>query len=382
MFWPFAFYFLMFSGFVFYTPYLVVHYQALGFTGTQIGILTGLTPLITTFGAPLLTGIADSTRRHKGVLVTSMGLAVVGLIMIPRLSSFTATFMVVAVVFLFFSPVTSLIDSATMHMLGNRTDMYGRIRVGGSIGFALAAPLAGFLVEQQGLAAAFIGGGLIQTLCLLTGTRLRFSEAPPGSGGVNLAKIRLLLRDPNWILFLILAFAAGFPLASDISFRFPYLAEIGMTEAQMGIALTLGTVVEIPLMFFGNLLLERFRPYRLLQFAMLTAGVRMVWFGLTNNPGPAFANQLLLNALTIPLLWIAGVAYANKISPEGMKSTGQGVFFATVFGIGLAAGGMIGGPLLDTLGARSMHLVFGAIVFAALGVAWWFGRGQPAPAPS
>ena len=352
MHWPFLFYFLIFSGYVFFTPNLVLFYQELGFTGTQIGILTGLTPLITIFAAPLITGLADATRRHKLVLATCMGLSVIGLTLGPFADTFPAVLILISLLFLFFSPIIALVDSATMHMLGEKNEMYGRIRVGGTIGFAVAAPLAGWLVGRFGVGAAFWGGAIIQAVNLLVGTRLSFPQAPPGQGQVKLADIRRLLQDPNWALFLILVFSAGFPLASDISFRFPYLAAIGMTGAQMGTALMLGTIVEIPLLFFGNLILARYRPYRVLQFAMAIAVARMVWFGLTNSPGPAFANQLLLNALTIPLLSIAGVAYANKISPPGMKSTGQGVFYAMLFGFGLAAGGLVGGPLLDSIGGR------------------------------
>jgi hypothetical protein len=40
--WPFSFYFLFFAAIASFGPYMVLYYQSLEFTGTQIGLLTGL----------------------------------------------------------------------------------------------------------------------------------------------------------------------------------------------------------------------------------------------------------------------------------------------------------------------------------------------------
>jgi len=51
--WPFSFYFLYFAALSSFMPFLVLYYQDLKFTGAQIGLLTGIPPLITLFAAPL-----------------------------------------------------------------------------------------------------------------------------------------------------------------------------------------------------------------------------------------------------------------------------------------------------------------------------------------
>src|SRR5688572_8173839 len=63
--WPFSFYFLYFSAFASLIPFFVLFYQNLGFNGAQIGLLTGVPPLIILVGGPFLTGVADSRQRHR-----------------------------------------------------------------------------------------------------------------------------------------------------------------------------------------------------------------------------------------------------------------------------------------------------------------------------
>ena len=55
--WPFSFYFLYFAAIASLMPFIVIFYQRLGFKGTEIGLLTGLPPLITLFFAPLGAGL-------------------------------------------------------------------------------------------------------------------------------------------------------------------------------------------------------------------------------------------------------------------------------------------------------------------------------------
>ena len=58
-------------------PYVALYYQSIGLTGAQIGLLTGLAPLITLVGAPIWTGIADATHHYKLVLNLSTLAAIV-----------------------------------------------------------------------------------------------------------------------------------------------------------------------------------------------------------------------------------------------------------------------------------------------------------------
>jgi PPP family 3-phenylpropionic acid transporter len=357
----FSFNFLLFAGFALASPFLVLYFQSLGFSGAQIGLLTGISPLITFCGAPFWTGLADATRRHRLILAVCMIVGIAGYVLYPFLRAFAAVALVSFILNFFFAPVSSFTDNATMFMLAEKKEFYGRIRLGGTIGYAVAAPLAGLLVGRYGLRAGFWAAAAVYFIGLILS--VGFAHAPSKDSPSAIPGIRRLLSNPRWILFLLVALAAGLSMTATNNYFFPYMKELGSPTWLMGIALSIGTITEIPVMFFGHRLLRRLQPYGLFMIAMFLSSLRLLLFAASSSPALAVAVQLL-NGFTFPMMWLAGVAYANRNAPPGITATAQGLFGAMVFGFGAAIGGFLGGPLLTGIGGRGLYLVFGVIVLA------------------
>jgi PPP family 3-phenylpropionic acid transporter len=357
------------------SPYLVLYYQGLGFTGAQIGLLTSITPLITLFSAPLWTGLADATRRHRLVMSLALLVGVAMMLLFPLLRSFAPVLLIAILYNAFFAPVSSFADSATMAMLGDERAMYGRVRLGGTIGFGLTAPFAGILVQNYGLKWAFRGCAALYLLAFFVSQRLVYGQVKAEDPARF--DLRALLANPRWLLFLSLAAAGGMSTAATNTYFFPYLRELGMKESLMGVALTLGTLSEIPVLFFGNRLVERLKPYRLLMLTVVVTIVRLFLYAVIRTPYPALFIQLL-NGLTFPAMWVAGVSYAHENAPPGMGATAQGIFGAAVFGLGTSLGGFTGGLLLESVGGRGLYLVFGLVVLAIAAIATLIERRLPA----
>ena len=125
---------------------------------------------------------------------------------------------------------------------------------------------------------------------------------------------RVLLTNPHWVLFLIVAFAGGLSLAALNNFFFPYMSELGASESTMGLALTVGTISEIPIVFFSNRLVKRLGSYRLLILSMVLTSLRMFLFAVSTSPSFTLIVQLL-NGITFPTMWVAGVSYADENAP-------------------------------------------------------------------
>lgn len=370
--WPFSLSFLLFATLAFTAPFLVLYYQQLQFTGPQIGLLVGLPPLITLLTTPLWTGWADTHKQHR--LAISLGIlgSALALVLLPLVSGFLPVLLLVLLFIVSYSPLTSFADSATMFMLADKKELYGRIRLGGTIGFGLAAPLAGFLVQINGLKIAFGGGAILLLLALIVSQKLVHGQLPAGQA--VRARFRDLLINRQWYFFLTLAFMGGVAMSATNNYLFPYLQELRASESTMGLVLTFGTFSEIPVLFFGNYLLKRFKPSGLLRWAMLITGIRLIFFAFSRSANHILFLQLF-GGLTFPAMWMAGVAYADEQAPAGLRTTAQGLFGVMVGGFGASVGGFMGGALLESLGGRGIFLLYGMIVLCAtIMVSFWQSR--------
>ena len=360
--WPFLFYFFFFAAASGLLPFTALYYQSIGLSGAQTGLLTGLAPLITLIGAPLWTGLADASHRHKLVLSLTVLVAILCALIVPRLREFAALFPLVLVFAFASAPIPSLGDSATMSMLGDQREMYGRVRLGGTIGWGVMAYIAGLLIDRNGIVWAYWIYAVGMSLTLLVSQGLIFDKVDKRESfwmGVG-----TLLANRRWVLFLGMAFICGLGMASINTYQFVYLAEIGASKSLMGLTLTISTLSELPVMFFGHRLLQRFQARGLLALGMLVIGLRVLLYAAFNSSIAVLMLQLL-HGFTFPAIWIAGVSYAHEHAPDALKSTAQGLFGAMMMGIGAGAGSFLGGLLLGSIGGRGMYLVFGALVLVS-----------------
>jgi PPP family 3-phenylpropionic acid transporter len=356
LFFPSAFYFMYFGALSFLMPFLALYYQSAGYSGSQIGLLTGIAPLITLVGGPFWTGIADSTRRHKTIITAAIAAAIGLALLVPLVNSFTILFGLVVLFSFFSSPIVSLADSATMFMLGEEKHRYGQIRLWGSVGWGLVALLAGNIIEQFGLDWPFYGYAIGMGGALLVAISLHF---PLEKTAASFKKgISTLLSSKNWMLFLLMVLLGGIGMATVNSYLFVYMGNLGLNNTLMGLALTISTLSEIPVMFFASRFLKRFNPRDLLLVSLIIIGGRLLLYAISTQAWQILLIQLI-HGFTFPLIWMAGVSYADKVAPPGLSATAQGMFGSTLMGVGAALGGLLGGLLLQYFNPAGMYLITG-----------------------
>ena len=361
--WASGYYFLYYAAGAAVWPFQVLYFQERGLSGNQIGLAAAVSTLISLWAAPAWTGIADAGGRHRRVFVAATLGAVVFLVLIVQASAFWLLVAFVSVVAFCTSALIPLMDNSVMTMLRDRSDAYGRIRLWGSLGWGLLAPVAGWFIQRHDLRWAFWISAGVFLLSLGASAGVPFSVSGKQESWWKGA--RKLLASRAWWLFLFVTFVAGLGTAAYNNYLFAYLADLGASKTFMGLALSVATVSELPFFFFAGALLKRFRARGLLIVSLAAIGLRCFLYWLIRTPEAVLPAQLL-NGLAFSLLWSAGVSYARQSAPPGLGATAQGMFGAMVFGIGAAAGGLLGGVLLGKIGSAAMYGVFSVVTFAGL----------------
>lgn len=365
-FWPFTFYFLYFAALSSAMPFFVLFYQGLGFSGTQIGLLTGIPPLIALVASPFWTSLADARQWHKLVMGLGILVSVLAVFLLPSFTGFALVFGMIVLFNIFLSPVSSLADSGTMTMLGDERAKYGRVRLGGSIGWGLFAPIAGAIVENYGLAVGFWTFSAIMLINFFVSQK--FAHASHEAGDAKTGGIRIFLTSRRWISFFFISFLGGVGAFSAAAYLFPYMAELGADESTMGLALTISTVSELPIFFLAHRLVKRFGSYGLLTLTLVMFGVRSLLYAAVSTPSMVLMVQVF-GGMIFPAMWTAGVSYADENAPAGLKSSAQGLLGAMSFGVGSAFSGLVSGLLLESIGGRGMFFVLGIIILVGLVIA-------------
>jgi MFS transporter, PPP family, 3-phenylpropionic acid transporter len=369
--WAFLFYFTYFAAGAALFPYMALYYQSIGLSGAQMGLLGGLVPLISMVGAPLWTGMADATNRPRLILSMMIIAATGAALTIPAAHGFLPLILAVSAYSLFSAPIASMGDSITMSSLGEERGMYGRLRLGGTIAWGIMSYIVGRVLDRNGILWAFwmYAAGMMVNLLVAQGF---------GSGHVRKqvsywSGVGRLLSDRRWGLFLAIAFLSGAGTATINIYQFVYMADMGASKSLMGLSLTLSTLSELPVLFFGGWLLKRLGAQGLMLLGMLVVGVRLVLYAAFPFPAAILAIQIV-HGLTFAAIWMAAVTYAHEIAPPGLSATAQGLFGAMMLGLGGAAGGFLGGLLIGAVGARFMYLAAGLAMLAGVLVFALFRR--------
>lgn len=366
-FWLPSFYFLFYGAGASLSPFLSVYLKDIGLSPAEIGVLLSVPPLILLVGGPVWSGFADARQRHRTLMLVAILGSILFSAAVYKLRGLAFLLPAVAVYSFFNAPIIPLADSSTLALLGDRRDEYGRIRVWGSVAWGLVGPATGFLIDRSGIAWAFIGYILLMILALPVAAKLPLEQSrlsqPFWKG------MRSAFADRRWYLFLLAAAISGIAGAAVNSFLFLYMQAVGSDGTVMGLSLTVATVAQIPFFLYTNLLVRRWGARRLLLVGMILFAVRFLLYAVTSSPWIILAVQLL-HGPTFAAIWVAGVSYANEISPPGLGATSQGLFSAVFFGLGAVLGGIICGSSFSAFGAHGMFGMLAVVVAAGVLVYW------------
>lgn len=380
--------------------FLSLFYQAHGQTASQIGILFAAQTLVTLPSTPYFSHIADRRSKHVVVLLLQLSATAIFLSQIPLLPSahivpHAAVFPLLLVVSIAFgicvSPLQPVVNGIAMEHLQKVHGpdgrlLFGRERLWGAVGWALASLLAGVLFDIQGIGVKGIYI-LHVTLALIICTAL-FREYYDGrnaswSGSGNRSHFRAIDLDEISstdlvtalrnvfnegetvdVLFFNVVFWMAVAIAAVENLLFVYLiTSIGTSNTLCGFTILITVMFEVPVYFLAPYILKQVSTSSVFLIGALALLVRMIGYSFATNGWQILLVEPL-HGMTFASADAAAVAFVAANAPGGAHAVAQSVIFV-VRAVGMAVGSIAGGIVLEWYGAKTLYLSIAFIVLAA-----------------
>jgi len=328
-----------------------LHLENIEFTGTQIGIINGIYWSTIIFSVPFWGLLADRFGTSRILFFV-----LIGSILLIFCLGFMQAFPVVVIycIFLtiFLHPTGSLTDSlAVYHVRNTKHSSFGKLRMWGAIGWALATIVVGFLALQHSLIIFWAASFFLFLMLLILLFYKKENKSDPQEK-VNLSSLQQILSSRPVLYFMLLLFLIGFTVSPMNIILNLYYSEIGGDSSIVGLAFAVQSMTEIPFFFMGFYIVKRIGKERTLMLTIVVMAIRLLLYGCTGNPTYAIMIGAL-HGITFSLFLVSIIEIVHDQVPAHLRATGQGLIWAFYFGAGQTAGTIITGFLKDTVGMQA-----------------------------
>lgn len=363
--WVRFLYFSVYASFGTIAVYRTLFFRRVGLGESQIGVLIAIQPLVMIVAGPLWSLLADWLGIRSRLLTLLTAFTILPQVAMIWFDTFPQLVVLNVLYALFWSPIQPLMDCTALEVLGDDRDKYSTIRAFGSLGYAPVSLVTGILIQGRDIRWTFLGFAALMGIGSLATMRVRSqssalrSRLGPG--------VRTLLRDRNWIIFMLAFFIAMTAQAITFGYGTLYLDTLGAGETVIGFSSAIGSIGQTLLML-GVLswLLRKWGSERLLLLSLLLYAVRFAIWVFVPHPWVVAVSQVLLG-LTYGSALVASVEYAARSAPPGLEATSQAIVTGLINGLGRSLGSVAGGSMYEQLGPRSTFVASGIMVLLAAG---------------
>jgi len=245
---------------------------------------------------------------------------------------------------------------------------YAKIRIMGSFGWAIGAPIAGYLMEIYGFSFAFLLCALGYIILafyfyILTKDFKQILNIERKETNSNIKSLdtnnRILHRKYEFLGLLIIAgiFEIGLVLAVNI--KTIYAIELGGSLVFVGMLACLWASFELPLFFLSSKITEKYNYIYPLMLGVIFVLIKNLFYIYIITPDTIFLFLLLEIFNQFGIMWPALTYAINQIYAKQKKALGTNIYisFVAFAGFGGNLLGMILGLLYNIGGSYKDYQV-------------------------
>ncbi len=344
-------------------PFWPVWLAANGLGPTEIGLLMALSIAVKVVANPLAAHLADRRGERRRPMVVLAVAALASFALFGWVEGFWPILLVSVIFFSVWPSIMPLGESLTMITVHRQGLDYGRIRLWGSLSFIALAVMAGrVLVDQP---RAIIYWMVLAAVAAAVVACALVPDARPEKTASTRAPLLLILQNRRFVLFLLAAALIQGSHAVYYAFGTLHWQAAGYSDDLIGALWALGVIAEIVLFAFGNHVVRRLGPERLLVLGGVAAAIRWAITGATDAL-PVLVCVQALHAFTFGASHLGAIHFVAQTVAPSMSATAQSLYSAAVMGLGLGLMLLISGELYGRFGGGAYQAMAAAGLLGAL----------------
>lgn len=355
--------------------YHSVYLQEMGVSASTLGMLNAATAACTIVVTPVWGMVSDRIRSMRTIFLLTLAIGSVLFAFIPTVVSLPALttpmlLLYLCAVYAFRNPANSFFDSWLVRYSDQKGLAYGSIRCFGSLGFTVIGLLITGFISAHGTAWTFPVSSILMVAVFVLSLFTDDARAAAPSARTPSKKSALnplaLFKDYYFVTFLVFVFLYNIVTNCRGSFL-PYLMEeIGIPTSRFGVIGAYIALIEIPMLLAAKPMRRRLPLYVLTSAGCMGFALSCTLMGLCAGSLGSLLAFETFTGIGSGLIIASAAYYAYTLSPESLKATGQSIYIAAT-ALASIAGNMLGGRLLDDLGARPFYVLIGILgLFAVI----------------
>jgi MFS transporter, PPP family, 3-phenylpropionic acid transporter len=357
-------------------PYLSILFEDDGFNSTEIGMVMAIGTVVSVLVQPGWGYIVD--RFHVTRLVLVLSSLVPGIVAIVFQVHWLWMIVFANLIFnLFSTPQAPIADSYAINFVRKTSHSYGSIRLFSSLGWAIAAYIAGFYLDWFPASTLWIPFLLLSFLGTVAAMTFGAGslDIEPNQIHENKAYSKVvrpelgiggLLRNSTFLFFLAGGFLASQTLAAFNTYFALTFQSMGGSLELAGAAFFLASATNVPAMLLSARLIRKVGRENVLVLASVAYVLRWGIQAWTHIPIVAILIQVL-HGVSFGFYYIAAVDFVSTSASQEMQATAQTVFGVVCSGLAGIVGNLLNGYLLSLGGPELMYATcaFSALLAAA-----------------
>lgn len=335
-----------------FTCYITSYYSDIGLSASQIGLISGIGPLITIIGQMIWGRMADKAYYKNTVLmIATIGTAVV-LYMFTWGKSYPFL-IIMNILYSFINcSVMQISDSIALEYSTAHNLRFSTMRMGGSIGYAVCNIFIGLILVGHTDRLFMVN------IVLIAVSIVSLLFVPKVRGSIdrkNKLQITALLKDKKLIILLIFNFILYLGYFFNMSFYGVMMRSYGATNLHIGIAQAICAFCEVPFLLFSQKIINKIGIKTTLILSTLTFCARWLLYGsLTNVWGLVFAASL--HGTGHIVISYCTASYINKTVKQSLRASGQTLLGMVNYGFSKCIATLVGGVIVDATSLSTVYL--------------------------